>query len=245
MFRGLIAVAAVALATGCQTKPSNTIYVGMNADGAYNLASSGGTNEDKAIAALLQAAMNGELDFGAEDEQEPLSEEEVWRQDAAGNLTHIQSGAQCPARWGEYARGRSSIFRPDGMDVGCNYEGPDGKIMTFYVYQNTETLREELETTFETMKTRQPVSTEAPFGATPASGSYAARTLAYEMADGTRMRTSVLLTTGGSWRMKIRLTCKADDAVRTETAAGLALMGQADRLNTIQRPTPAPSPAPI
>jgi hypothetical protein len=244
MFRKLIATALVVLAAGCQTKPSNEITVGMGPDGSFLVGSSDMSEDGRALAALLQSALNGEFDEETEA-PEALDEDEIWRADAAGNLTHIQSGAQCPVRWGEYVRGRTSIFQPDGTDVGCNYENAAGTVMTFYVYRSPENLAVELDDTFETMKTRQPVSSEAQFGSLPASKSYVARTLAYETADGTRMRTSVLLTDGGSWRLKIRLTCRADDAVRTETAAGIALMGQADRLASSLPPQPAEKPSPV
>lgn len=244
MFRKLMAVAAVALAAGCQTQPDNTIYVGMNADGTYSV-SSGGTDDEKAVAALLQAAMNGQLDLGDEEEQAPLAEDEVWSQDGNGNLTHIQSGAQCPAQWGEYTRTRTSIFKPDGTDVGCNYGAPDGKVRTFYVYKSDFPLIDELNGTMETIKTRQPVSTEARFGSGPASSVYVGRSLAYEDADGTKMRTSVVLADGGEWRLKMRLTCEANVAADAENAAGLALMGQSDRLDATKPAVPTVKPSPV
>lgn len=246
MFRGLIAVAGVALAAGCETtKPDSTILVGMNADGTYTISSSGGTDEDKAIAALLQSAMNGELDLGSEDEQEPLAEDEVWSNDGNGNLTHIQSGAQCPAQWGDYTRTRTSIFKPDGTDVGCNYGARDGKVRTFYVYKSELSLVDELDGTMETIKTRQPVSTETRFGSGPASSVYMGRSLAYEDADGAKMRTSVVLADGGEWRLKMRLTCEASIAADAENAAGLALMGQSERLDASKPPVPTVKPSPV
>jgi hypothetical protein len=232
MFRAMMAAALVVLA-GCQTKPANEINVEVLPDGSYRVASSGSSEEDQMLAALMQSVLNDELKDDAEA-QEPLAEDEVWRADAAGNLTHIQSGGQCPLQRGEYTRGRTSIFQPDGTDVGCNYGSPNGAVLTFYVYQNTQALADELTETFETMKTRQPVSTEAQFANQPASKAYLARTLAYEAADGAAMRTSVLLADGGAWRLKMRLTCKADDAQRIEMSAGIALMGQADRFSSPQ-----------
>lgn len=233
--------ALLVLAAGCQTKPENTIVVGVGEDGSYSVASSGGSAEDQALAAILQSALNGGLE--QREEPAPLKEDEIWRQDAEGNLTHIQSGAQCPARWGGYTRTRTSIFKPDGTDVGCNYGAPDDRVLTFYVYQSDLTLADELDGTLETLKTRQPVSTEAKFGSPPGSPAYVGRALAYEAADGRKMRTSVVLSDGGSWRLKIRLTCDAGIAVQAENAAGLALMGQADRLNSPRPPvTERPSP---
>jgi hypothetical protein len=243
----VLSTTALALAVGCASasKPENSIVVTVGADGKMRVVSAGDTAEDQALAALMQSALNG--DFGLDDAQEPepLPENQIWRADADGNLTHIQSGAQCPQRWGDYVRGRTSIFRPDGTDVGCNYENADGAVMTFYVYDSPEDLAIELEETFATMKTRQPVSSEVQFADAALPAAYAARTLAFAAADGTRMRTSVLMTDSGPWRLKVRLTCKAGDARRTEQAAGIALMGQADRLAAPQPVQPAEKPSPV
>lgn len=244
MLRKIIGASMVLLAVGCQTAPKtdSAILIQIGDDGRMQVVSAGNSPEDLALAALMQSALNGELGE-AEAETEPLQEDEVWREDTVGNLTHIQSGAQCPARWGEYARERTAIYLPDGTNVGCNYNSADGRILTFYVYESAESLADELDATFEAMRMRQPVSEEAPFGARMRSNGYVARTLAYQQADGADMRTSVLLADGGPWRLKIRLTCPAADSVRVEEAAGVALIGQADRLNSPQpRPTDARSP---
>jgi hypothetical protein len=246
MFRKLVAAAMLALAAGCQTAPQDdnalTIFIGD--DGKMKIVSAGNSPEDQALAALMQSALDGEFD-DADSDAEPLQEDEIWREDSAGNLTHIQSGAQCPVRWGAYVRGQTGIYRPDGMDIGCNYTAPDGTVMTFYVYMSDQELADELEATLDAVRTRQPVSTEQPFGRGAPSPAYVARALAYETADGTKMRTSVLLANGGAWRLKIRLTCTAEGAGQTETAAGIALIGQADRLNSPQPPVSADAPSRI
>lgn len=243
MLRTFAAMAtSLALAAGCQTaapKDDSAIVIEVGEDGQMRVLTADGSAEALALAQLLQSALDGEFDDAAEEPPEPLTEEEVWSKDAAGNLTHIQSGAQCPAQWGEYKRERVGIYQPDGTDVGCNYVAPDGKVQTIYVYLSDAPLAEELEATFEAMKTRQPVSEETPFAKGSPGNGYVARTLSYANADGTRMRTSVLLTNGGEWRLKIRLTCKDSDAPRAEIAAGLALIGQADRLASPRVPTTA------
>jgi hypothetical protein len=245
MLRTLAAAGLVALAAGCQStpQPANEIVIEVDDDGNMRVVSAGGSPEDQALAALMQSALDG--DFGAAEEPAPLAEDEIWRDDGQGNLMHIQSGAQCPQRWGEYTRTRTHVFRPDGLDVGCNFAAPDGKVMTFYIYESAETLADELDGAFESMKTRQPVSTDARFGSLPESTAYVGRSLAYEAADGTQMRTSVALADGGGWRLKIRLTCEARLAVQAENAAGVALIGQADRLNSGKPPAPAVKPSPV
>jgi hypothetical protein len=244
MFRRLIATAVLALVAGCATAPKedNALTITIGEDGKMRVVSAGGSPEDQILAALMQSALDGDLDA---PEAEPLPEDQVWRADGAGNLTHIQSGAQCQQHWGEYTRTRSSIFKPDGMDVGCNYGASDGRVLTFYVYESDLSLGEELDSTIETIKTRQPVSTEARFGSPPGSPAYVARALAYEAADGTKMRTSVALANGGSWRLKMRLTCEANVATQAENAAGVALMGQADRLESGKPPPSTEKPSPV
>jgi hypothetical protein len=245
MRRALIATAILALAAGCQSAPkdNDAITIVVGDDGKMRVVSAGNSADNQALAALMQLTLDGGLD--AEADAEPLKEDEIWREDAAGNLTHIQSGAQCPVNWGEYTRGRTSIFKPDGTDVGCNYSSPDGKVLTFYVYQSDLTLTDELNDTMITLKTRQPVSTDERFGSGPPPSLYVGKALAYEDADGTRMRTSLALADGGAWRLKMRLTCKAAVAAQAENAAGLALMGQADRLDTPQPPRPSEARSPV
>jgi hypothetical protein len=239
-----VALASLALVGACQSTPKedNAMVIEIGEDGQMRVVSAGDSPEDQAMALVLQSLMN---DVVKEAEAaEPLSEEEIWHKDAVGNLTHIQSGAQCPVKWGDYVRERVSVHAPDGTDIGCNYTTADGRIQTLYVYKSDLSLADELASTVETMKLRQPVSEEAPFGSPGASYRYVAQALAYTTASGERMRTSVLLTNGGEWRLKIRLTCRADGAMTAETGAGIALMGQAERLALPRQPLTA-TPAPI
>ena len=124
------------------------------------------------------------------------------------------------------------------MDVGCNYvSGETPTVMTFYSFTSTRGgLDAEMKDAIAQMKSRQPVAKEAPFMMPSANNSYRTYTLTYETVDGTKMRTSVLLGQEGRWLLKIRLTCRASDAQEAERVAGLALIGQQDRLRT--RPAP-------
>lgn len=232
-----IVVLALCLAAGglsaCQTKPKNEMVINVGPDGRMTVQSNG-SPEDQAIAALLQAELDKQADAKA------LTEDEVWRKDADGNLTHIQSGVQCPAVWGNYTRGKVTIFRPDGMDVGCNYNSPNATL-TFYAYKSDLKLADELKGTMETVKMRQPVSKEVPFSLPSSNDGYVAATLSYKDANGREERTSTLLANGGTWRLKIRLTCRADVAKDIENGAAVAMMGQRDRM---LNPPPAPQQAP-
>lgn len=245
MLRTFSAVAAsLALIAGCQSTPKddNATVIEIGEDGQMRVVSAGGSPEDAALAQMLQLALNGELDLG--EEPAPLTEAEIWHEDESGNLTHIQSGAQCPLKWGDFVRERTGIYATDGTNVGCNYNSPDGRIQTFYVYQTDVSLADDLAEAFEAMKTRQPVSEEVKFGGGMPYAGYVARALAYKTADGTGMRTSVLLADSGGWRLKMRLTCQAKDVSRAEVGAGVALKGQSDRLALPRQPLTA-SPAPV
>lgn len=231
----LLAATAGACATGAK-KTDDAIQIVMGPDGKATLIMpEGASAEDAAMLTLMQAALNGKLDEAlAEADAEPLTEEQIWNRDADGNLAHIQSGATCPAVWAGMQRTQAQIFRDDGTDVGCNYGAPNSAtVMTFYVYATEDDISpaDEARAVLETMKTRQPVAKETAYLAPSRNGQYEALTLAYDNADGSKMRTSVLVARAGQWLLKIRLTCLEGDARIAEGAAGLALIGQADRLN--------------
>lgn len=249
MKRMMMAAAALSLA-GCGTTSGtdNDLVFLMGPDGKMtSVAPRGASEEDVRMANALTQIMNGALD----DEEEPeraLTENEIWRQDADNHLTHIQSGATCPATWSGLVRERTTIFRPDGMDVGCNYLSPNGPtVMTFYSFTMPgpkETLEEVLKQSAEPLKARQPTAKETPFLAPSQHGQYLAAAVAYTNVDGTKMRTSVLVAEVNGWYLKIRLTCRESDAPVAENTAGLAIMGQADRLRTKPVPKEA-KPDPI
>lgn len=245
MFRALGIVAALALASAvgaCATakEPERQIEIAIGPDGKMSVVMpENATAEDLAMAQLMQAALDGELD--AADEADALSEDQIWRQDPDGNLSHLQSGVTCPAVWGALKRTDAHVFRGDGMDVGCNYSSNSSPtVMTFYAFTLPEAtaLSDLMQETMAAIKTRQPLAKDAPY-LSKGRGQYEAQTLAYDNADGSKMRTSLLMTKVGDWFLKIRLTCRAVDAPVAEETAGLAIIGQADRL----RNPPAPKTA--
>lgn len=244
---GLVMAAALG---GCAAaeKPEPTLTFAVGPDGkTIVVMPENGSADDTAMAMLMQAALDGTL---ADEEQEQtgkaLSEAEIWSQDPDGNLAHIQSGATCPAVWATMQRMQASVFREDGMDVGYNYNRSDtGTVMTFYVFTmpGSGSLGELMDETMESLKTRQPVAKETPYLVPSQTRQYDARTLAYANADGSKMRTSLLMTKVGDWFLKIRLTCREENARVAEETAGLALMGQADRLrNPSVQKTARPEP---
>ncbi|HVY90424.1 MAG TPA: hypothetical protein VG942_16275 [Hyphomonadaceae bacterium] len=237
-------VGLLALASACssQPKPDNSINIVVGPDGKVTVvAPKGGAAEDQAAAAILSAALNGQFDD--EPTIEPATDEKVWLKDAEGNLTHRLTGATCPAVWGTFQRGKVTVFKPDGTDVGCNYVlAGSTTFMTFYVFQSAKGLDAEMQEAINAMKTRQPVSKETPFLAPSGNNSYTTYALAYSAADGVKMRTSVLFGQVGTWLLEVRLTCTDKDALETERLAGLALTGQTDRLRSPQPPQASPKP---
>lgn len=231
-------VATTLLLCACQTapKPDNDIQIMIGPDGKMTVVLPPNASPEEQ---MMAAIMSGTLDEAAAEAAE-LSEKEIWRTDGDDNLTHIQSGVSCPPVWAGMKRDRISIFRKDGMDVGCNYLSPNSPtVMTFYAFTlpgDATPVKQVLRDTLDTMKTRQPTAKETPYLAASRNGQYEALTLAYENADGTRMRTSVLIAQVGEWLLKIRLTCRAEDALMAEETAGVAIIGQTDRLRT--RPVP-------
>jgi hypothetical protein len=229
------AIAAIStLALGCasQPEPDNTITISVGPDGGMTATSSSNRPEDQALAALLSGGLGQPV-------RVQLSDDEIWRRDQTGTITHIQSGATCPSEWAGFTRNRLEVFVRDGTNVGCNYVLGGTSALTFYVYEGL-TVEEELKDALDAMKTRQPVASETPYHAQSMNGVYQARTLAYDTADRRAMRTSVLVGKAGNWVLKMRLTCPAADAQRLEQTVGIAFIGQAERLNNSQARPPAP-----
>ena len=229
---GIALAAFGVLAAGCQSQPKNEMNVVVGPDGKLQFVPSSNSPEDLAIAALLNSA-SAEAD---------TLDKDLWITDDDDNITHILSGATCPAIWSGLEREKVTVYRPDGTDVGCNFVSRSGPtVMTFYVF-NGGSVNDEINGAFESMKARQPVSRETSFTSPSSNGTYKSRTLAYEAANGTAMRTSVLVGEAGGWVLKIRLTCTAAEAPMAEQVAGLAILGPSDRLRSRPRPPAKPSP---
>ena len=65
-------------------------------------------------------------------ESEP-ADAAIWHMREDGSLRHVNSGGVCPANVAGHSRFGTRAFRPDGSDVGCQYETPDGQsILTLY-----------------------------------------------------------------------------------------------------------------
>lgn len=237
---GALSVAALGLC-GCASRPepSGDISIMMTPDGSFvALDSSGTPSSDPATQLLAQVMNQMAADEAEAGSAAPLSESEVLRPEPGGHLTHIQSGAICAASIAGIDRTLTRIYAPDGTDVGCSYDGGSVAV-TLYVYMRKSTIQDELEEALSAMRDRQPVSTDTAY-AMEIPG-VLSHTLAYERADGTAYRTSVLVTEAGGWKLKVRVTSPTSRAADMEYRAGIALMGQRDRLATGPHPPMPPA----
>lgn len=161
-----------------------------------------------------------------------LADDEIWSVDAEGNLTHIQSGGMCPYEWGEFNLVKPTIFRQDGSDVSCNFQSSTlNASYTFYFYRNAEPLDQELAGALNAIKTRSPTAQAAELNFLgPEPHFYVGQVLETEIDDGGVQRDAVLITETAGWRIKLRMTYSANDAVDREHFGALMLQGQVDRV---------------
>ena len=57
--------------------------------------------------------------------------------DDSGNATHLQTGWQCPARFGDYRRDDLRVYDAHGLDVSCDYALPGEGSITLYLTKRT------------------------------------------------------------------------------------------------------------
>lgn len=177
----------------------------------------------------------------------PLSPEQIWRVDGQDNVTHIQSGAVCPGMLGPLRRDKQTIYKQNGMDVGCSYTGGEGPaVLRFYVFASDNGgLDAEMRVASDSMRAQQPIAKRA----TVASGAQAYRNFALvDTAGGATTRNSLLMTqVNGGWMLKVRLTCREADAKALEEVAARQLGQEVERLKSRPAPrlvrTPGQAPA--
>jgi hypothetical protein len=215
----ILAVIALGVLAGCQGTPP----VG-ELDGAPRAtAVSGGETAPEGLAVFDPPAG-------------PLGPEEIWRVDAQDNVTHIQSGVTCPGMLGGLRRDKQTVYRQNGMDVGCNYIGDGPTVLRFYVFtSDTGGLDAEMRVASDSMRAQQPIAKRAPvIAASQAFRNYA---LVETDATGTATRNSLLMTqVNGGWMLKVRLTCREADAKMYEELAARVLDDEAGKLKS--RPVP-------
>ncbi len=167
----------------------------------------------------------------------PLSPEEIWRVEPQDTVLHIQSGATCPGMLGGLRRDKQTVYKPNGMDVGCNYIGGEGPaLLRFYIFtSDIGGLDAEVRTATDSMRAQQPIAKRAQVIA--ASQAFRNYGLVETDANGTMMRNSLLMTqVNGGWILKVRLTCREQDAKMYEELAARMLADEASRLKS--RPVP-------
>lgn len=166
----------------------------------------------------------------------PLSPEQIWRVDAQDTITHIQSGATCPGMLGGLRRDKQTIYKQNGMDVGCNYTGGEGPaLLRFYIFTSDNGgLDAEMRVASDSMRAQQPI---AKRGAVAASQAFKTLALVETDANGGATRNSLLMTqVNGGWILKVRLTAREQDAKAYEEIAARLLTDEAERLKS--RPVP-------
>lgn len=222
VMRILAAVAAAVVLAGCQsTAPAGETPL----EGAPHVTPAGGGETTAGGLATFDPPAG------------PLSPEEIWRVEPQDTVTHIQSGATCPGMLGGLRRDKQTVYKPNGMDVGCNYIGGEGPaLLRFYVFtSDIGGLDAEVRTATDSMRAQQPIAKRAPVIA--ASQTFRNYGLVETDAGGTTTRNSLLMTqVNGGWILKVRLTCREQDAKTYEELAARMLSDEAAKLKS--RPVP-------
>lgn len=244
---------ALALAS-CQNTPKagDEIRIVVGPNGDMTIVDKSGKASKDAAALAAVALMAQELTKDSKENQAPApaqpqmrSDDKVdpklWTVDADGHATHILSGAICYREWAGLSRDAIRTYIPDGTNVGCNYTNGANRFLTFYVFEGD--LNVELASAVAAIKDRYPLAKETAFGFGAGSKAFKAAAFTFKDARGGEVRTSVLITKAAGWLLKIRLTCPGEDGQRLEEQAGVALMGQVDRLAFGPPKTTPPSPS--
>lgn len=227
-FFSAMAVLTIAMA-GCATQPEpqGSVITAVHADDGSIIAVDENGNE-------VKDSPEADLLLGLVDalQPSPLEDHEIWSVDGDGNLTHIQSGGICPYEWGEFTLIKPTIFNRNGFDVGCNYQSVALEASyTFYFYVNSEPIEQELDGVVSAIQSRTPTAQAVDLNFLgPAPRYYAGRALESSVDGGSVKRDSVLLMEKAGWRIKLRMTYEATDAIEREHLAAIMLKGQADRV---------------
>jgi hypothetical protein len=216
-----MAIAAAAVLTGCQTSAP---AVETPLDGARRVVSTGGAPTVPDGVTLFDPPVG------------PLAPEQVWRVDGQDLVTHVLSGATCPGMLGGLRRDKQTIYRQNGMDVGCNYIGDGPTVLRFYIFTSeTGGLDSEMRVATDSIRAQQPIAKRAQ--PSPAAAAFRNYAVTEADANGVMTRNSLLMTqVNGGWILKVRVTCREADAVRTEDLAARLLGDEANRLKS--RPVP-------
>jgi len=226
----------------CSTAPAqNTDTIYFDPDSGEYSVDENASDDSRALAALLGMAQ--EL-----NQPQDLSDEEIWRSDAEGNLTHIQSGLICPVTWGGYIRTRETIYNRNGEDVSCNYGEGHSTAVTYYAYRTAMSVEDELVGIMEqVVKARHPVHADAAIlnASAPANGfNYVGDAISYSDANGQEMKSGLVLADVANWRLKVRITYPLENAEALEAFVGASLLGQWDNVRETQRSRPVETESP-
>jgi hypothetical protein len=103
------------------------------------------------IVALTSAAARADTPPGGADQPAANGQTQpiyrsIWKIEDAGRIAHLQSGLACDAAVSAFHRTNVIAFRPNGLDVGCNYATArnDITITEYITRRGTKTLADDL-----------------------------------------------------------------------------------------------------
>lgn len=229
LFASAVLSSLILSVVGCTTQPErkgSVITAVQTEDGSFKAVDEDGNEVADSPEADLMLGLLDAL------RGQDLADDKIWSVDADGNLTHIQSGGICPKEWGEFALVKPTIFQRNGMDVGCNFQSQSlNASFTFYFYRHLGPLEQELEGAVQGIKTRNPTAREVELDSIGAAQHpFIGRAFESSVDGGSVIRNSVLLTEKSGWKVKLRMTYEAEDAIEQEQLAALMLQGQIDRI---------------
>ncbi|MEO1323549.1 MAG: hypothetical protein AAFV59_11125 [Pseudomonadota bacterium] len=226
------ALALSLISTGCASTSQSSSERNMilGEDGTFTIVDENGNAvEDENLELLGKLLSQG---MAEAMEQQELKDDEIWAVDQDGNLTHIQSGGICPQAWGEFSLVKTSIFKRDGSDVGCNFQSASlNASYTFYFYKNHEPIEQDLESVITAIQSRNPTAKETDLTyLIPEPRFYIGRVIETVIDGGGVKRDASLIADEAGWRIKLRMTYGANNAVEHEQLGALMLQGQVDRV---------------
>jgi hypothetical protein len=128
----------------------------------------------------------------------------IWRVDAAGTATHLQSTMPCPAKIGTLERTILRPFDGFGFDIGCNYDSESvGRISVYLTRRKNRALADDFAGAQAALKQVMPDAAPVA-GASPAPTGFTFTGALYSRTDGTK--TGVWLADVSGWTFKLRAT---------------------------------------
>jgi hypothetical protein len=151
----------------------------------------------------------------------------IWRIEASGDGTHLQSTLVCPASLSTFERSALIPFDGFGLDVGCNFDSPTvGRVTIYLTRRSGQALADDFAGAQAAIKVSMPDATPlAGVAPSPNVGLNFTSAL-YVRGDG--RRTGVWVADVSGWTLKFRATYDADR--QTETLAAMTALTERAQL---------------